>query len=382
LAARTERQYQEKIAHFFPLLDLVADDLVKTGVLKGVKIGWHCHLTEFTTAAVKALAKTGAQIYMSECNPATSDDGAIELMKDAGAQVYCGKNSTDHVLDNEIELFSDTGFVLVKHYLERRKAGRSNRALGACEITTTGITRLNQADDVDLPVININCGALKHHIENFHGVGEGVTEALAQLISRNPSGMNICLLGYGRVGAGCAFHLRRAGALVTIVEKDPVRELIAHFDGFRTDTIENAIRQAEIVITATGEPSVVRKNDWLKMKHRAIVMNVGHLSHELDLNSLEAIASTKKPIGPHLCEYQLQGEDHSTIKSVYICANGHPANVVLLTGSIEPIIIHLATELMTLKYLKQKAASLQPGEIPLPYSVEQAVSLLALHVLK
>jgi adenosylhomocysteinase len=385
LAVSTRDKYQEKIARFFPLLDLVADHLTKSGVFSGVKIGWHCHLTELTAVAVQALAKAGAKIYLSECNPATTDEAAVLLMKEAGAQVYLGTGGNDLVLTNGIELISDTGFGLLRTYLDKRRRSLEDqpmRVSGACEITTSGITKLKEARDIDLPVININGGALKQYIENFHGVGEGVIEALSCLICRSPSGMNGCVMGYGPVGAGTAFYLRRSGASITVVEKDPVRELIAHFDGFKTDTLEHVIRQADILITATGQASVIRKVDWQKIKHGAIVMNVGHFRDELDLSSLEAMAVGTNAVGQHVCEFLLPSEDGSLTKSIYVCTNGDPTNVVLLTGSIEPTIIHLSTELMTLAYLKQNAASLKVGENPLPYGVERAVSLLALHVLK
>jgi adenosylhomocysteinase len=385
LAVSTRHEYLEKIARFFPLLQLVADHLSKSGVFNGAKIGWHCHLTELTAVAVKALTKAGAKVYLSECNAATTDDAAVEVMREAGAQVYLGAGSVERVLDNDIDLISDTGFALIRAYLDVRHRQLSElplRVVGACEITTSGINKLNEASDLDLPVVNINSGALKHYIENFHGVGEGVVEALSRLIGRSPSGMNGCVLGYGPVGAGAACYLKRAGAAVTVIEKDPVRELIAHYDGFKTDRLENIIRQAEIIVTATGEPSVIRKSDWHKIKHGAVVMNVGHFREELDLSALEAMAVGTNAVGEHLCEFLLPSEDGALTKSIYVCTNGDPTNVVLLTGSVEPTIIHLATELMTLAYLRQNAASLKAGENPLPYGVERAVSLLALHVLQ
>jgi adenosylhomocysteinase len=385
LAVSTRHEYLEKIARFFPLLELVADHLSKSGVFTGARVGWHCHLTELTAAAVQALIKAGAKVYLSECNSATTDDAAVEVMREAGAQIYLGADSAECVLVNDIDLISDTGFALIRAYLDQRHRPLTElqlRVLGACEITTSGITKLNEAKDVNLPVININSGALKHRIENFHGVGEGVIEAFSSLIGRSPSGMNCCVLGYGPVGAGAAFYLRRSGASVTVIEKDPVRELIAHYDGFKTKTIKDAVAEADMLVTATGQASVIRRGDWQKLKHGAIVMNVGHSREELELSSLEAMAVGTNAVGEYLCEFLLPSEDGALTKSIYVCTNGDPTNVVLLTGSVEPTIIHLATELMTLAYLRQNAASLKSGENPLPYGVERAVSLLALHVLQ
>src|SRR5262249_23675222 len=125
-------------SRFFPIIDEVAVYLKGQGVLKGVRVGWHCHLTWLTALSAEALLQAGAEVFLSECNAQTSEADAVAYMQGRGAQVYLGPESTDKVLAAEPLVVSDTGLTLVCDYLSRPR----RRLFGACEITTSGIVRL------------------------------------------------------------------------------------------------------------------------------------------------------------------------------------------------------------------------------------------------
>jgi adenosylhomocysteinase len=369
----------------FPLFDKVTAYLMSSGRLNGKTIGWHCHLTELTALAVKAAIAGGAQVVLSECNSTTSQKHAIDYMRELGATIYLGANSVANTLAHKPHIISDTGLELISAYIE----GRHNFAWAACEITTSGITRLKELGaGLSLPVVNINNSRIKTYIENFHGVGDGVVESL-DLLGLVKERKVITVLGYGVVGAGAAYYLRKIGADVCVVELDPVRALIAHYDGFRVINLDKALGSSDIFISATGSIKAISREHWHKAKDGCVFINIGHWSQEFDLSQLEAMVTTKTQISTYVTEYSFEH------KKIYVAAEGNPLNVVMLTGSPEPTLIHLATEVLCHDHLLNIAAKSQgkpigeladsleltPGEYPVPQVVEERVARMALEVL-
>jgi adenosylhomocysteinase len=379
-----ESEKLPELLELFPLMDRLAEYLQNSGSLNGVKIGWHCHLTQLTLLTAEALVAGGAKLFLSECNPATSDSDAIESIRKLGASVFTGDDSPDKVLDFSPQLLTDTGFVLTERFLARPEAKQPKSVIAGSEITTSGIEKIRklaaQGKQLPLPVVNINGGMLKARIENFHGVGDGVVDLLRKITGRSLSGLNAVVLGYGPVGAGVAFHLRKEGAIVNVVDTDPVRRLIAHFDGFSVNDCLQSLQSANIVVTATGKRKVISKEHWQAARDGAIFMNVGHWPDELDLKSLNSLASETLDFDFKTRRYNLI-DDVKSEKKVYVIAEGNPANIVLLTGSIEPTLIHLTTESLCLSYLATNASSLANGEHLVPYEVEQLSSQLSLEAL-
>ncbi len=363
---------------FFPLMERTQEYLKERGNLRGVRLGWHCHLTALTALAAKALVAAGCQVIVSECNPATSDQLAIDYMKELGVKTFSGYDgSLDDALKEEMDVISDTGFVLLERRLSIGTTGGSVNLAGACEITTSGITRLRAHEPIEIPVININEGELKSTIENFHGVGDGVLEVVRMLTGCSCQGQKVAVVGYGRVGAGAAHYLSRAGALVTIVEPDPVRQLIAHFDGFNAAALRDALQASSILVTATGRENLLTVEDWLCAKDGLMVINIGHWKEELGLDSLRDACKHVTQITKDVDRYVLDSSDGEEV-SLYVATQGNPANVALLTGSIEPTLIHLATELLSLEYLIINRGNLESGEQPVPREVECSAAELAI----
>jgi adenosylhomocysteinase len=356
----------------FPIMEKLGQFLLESNHLKGKRVGWHCHLTTITAATVEALLATGAELFLSECSPHTTSSAAVDYMRNLGARVHLGELGVEQVLDQKPLLASDTGLALIGAAI----TGQVDCLYAGSEITTSGITQLRTLPAVPIAVLNINDGQLKTGIENFHGVGDGVIEALFQLTGRLWTGRPAAVVGYGRVGAGTAHYLRTAGAVVTVVESDPVRRLIAHYDGFSTGSLPQALLQSELLVTCTGQPSVVPESDWMNARDGLIVLNVGHVSDEVD--SLKRAAKKAAPFSEHLERFTLAQGD------VFLATQGSPANVVMLTGSPEPTLIHLTAEILALNYLAgcfDRGTKLIPGEHKLPADVERQASLLALAAL-
>ncbi|PZM82689.1 MAG: hypothetical protein DKT66_11895 [Candidatus Melainabacteria bacterium] len=372
-----------ELMELFPLMEKLGKHLKQNETLNGVKIGWHCHLTQLTLLTAEALVEGGAVLFLSEVNPATTDDDAVNAIRALGAKVFVGESSPEKVLEESPQLLTDTGFVIIDKYLSMTPAERPKSVIAASEITTSGIEKLRKIKDLPLPIININGGLLKARIENYHGVGDGVVDLMRRLTGRSLSGLHSVVVGYGAVGSGVAYHLRKEGGIVNVVDSDPVRRLIAHFDGFSVNDLLTSLRNADVVVTATGQRQIIGETHWQAARDGAIFMNVGHWPEELDMNALRKLATKVDDLELKTQRFYLDGAAGSDKqKRIYVVADGNPANIVLLTGSVEPTLIHLATEALCLSYLAKHGASLGHGEHLVPYEVEQNSSILALEALR
>lgn len=369
-----------KIACFFPILDELHSYLVEDGKLSGITIGWHCHLTSLTAISAKVILNSGAKLFLSECNPATTDQLSVEYMKALGAHVYTGESSCKQALAANPSVISDTGFVMLENYLQDLKDTKNSKVVGACEITTSGVTRMREKySEVQLPVININAGRLKSYIENYHGVGDGVVESLARLTGRSWAGSKATVVGYGQVGAGVAHYLARIGVQVSVCESDAVQSLIAHYDGYPSCSLSEALAQSDLLITATGIHKLLTKDHWQKAKDQLLVMNVGHWPDEVSPEVLTELSSSIKPVSEHLSEYTI--ERNGTTRRIFLATGGSPVNVAMLTGSPEPTVLHLATEILCMNYIVKSGDKLPKGEIAIPAEIEECASKLALRAI-
>jgi adenosylhomocysteinase len=364
----------------FPIMDLLAEHLCQEGILAGRKIGWHCHLTSITLTAAEAAVKAGARLYLSQCNAATTMDSAVQGLMKLGVEVYTGEDCTARVLAHHPEILSDTGFVLCHDYIKMiASQALEDSVLAATEITSSGITRLrnlNRSNPIPFSVVNINGGELKSSIENFHGVGEGLLEALQMASGQSDFSDKLAVVaGYGQVGSGCAHYLHKSGARVKVLEADPVRALKAHYDGFPLTTMDKALEQGHILVTATGQLGLWQAKHFSQARDGLIVVNVGHDKDEVSPQLWQESATRAVVANSALTRY-IFGD-----KSLYLVAGGNPANVALLTGSVEPTLIHLATEILTWEYLIGRAKALPTGENCLPRSVEEVAGRLALEAL-
>lgn len=361
----------------FPIFKELESHLKEIGKLNNVKVGWHCHLTAITAVAAKCLTASGVELYLSECTPATTEGSAVEQMRLDGATIHLGPDSPKRVLEHDPSIISDTGLVLTETYLAASKE-RSSSFYGASEITGSGISRLRRIERIELPVINLNDGVIKSKIENFHGVGDGLVEALALVSKRSFIEETATVVGYGQVGAGAAHYLKRNGVNVKIAETDPVRALLAHYDGYTLGSLEDGLFSGSLLVTATGKKFLISEELWQNARNDLTVVNLGHWQEEPNLEALEKVSKHQEKLSKAISTYTLE----KTGNKVHVYTGGAPANVALLTGSIEPTLLHLATEILTMDYLVEEGQNLAPGEQPLPYKLEKEVSRLALRALK
>lgn len=369
------------VSRAFPIMQRLSERLLERGVLSGLTIGWHCHLTWLTALAAEAAIKSGAELLFSECDGMTTEVAAVDYMRSIGATVHRGSGSCDAVLSVRPAVLSDTGFVLTSRYLESGGSG----IVGACEITTSGITALLERARLSVPVIDISSSRLKSTIENFHGVGRELVSALGLLTQLNWTGRRASVIGYGQVGSGAAEYLRRIGLRVSVVDADPVCRLKAHYDGFDVGSLGDALTHSELLITATGVAGLLGKLEWAQAADGLYVFNIGHWAAEVSPHIVYEMSSSRKQVSDLIEEISLPAVADKPSRKVYLAAGGSPVNVAVCSGGAEPTLIHLATELLAIEYLGARACKpdvLSPGLLALPTTVEREASLLALEALR
>lgn len=374
-----DRALQEtgRISSLYPILRRVGDRLAVDRPFEGRTVALHLHLTTLTAALAQELALGGGRWVISAANPATTDPGVVALLRDRGLSVWSGRSVADGIaesLDAGPDLFADVGFALGSALQRRIDAGRGGAlappgAAKGVEISRSGVNRL-RGMALSFPVINIDGGRLKPAVECRHGVGEGLWQAYTALTGLHLAGRRVAVIGYGAVGTGVAAYARAAGASVTVIERDPIRQLIAQYDGHRTAAPAEALRDTRIVVTATGARHALPLEQIALLPDGATLINAGHHDDEIDVHGMIRHAEEVDQVGPHLHRYRLGGRWRSLL------AGGNPLNIVLNSGSQEPVLLHFTVLALTLEWLTRQSPA--PGEHPVPAPIEEEAARYAL----
>ncbi len=362
-----------RIDAFFPVLQGLGTRWAASRPFEGLTIGVHLHLTTITLALMREVVLGGGRWVVSAASPATTDPGVVEYMRTLGLEVHTGRGSKDGIAATvaaEPMLFADVGFALGSALLDEGQCPR-----GGVEITRTGVNRLRNRLPLPFPVLNISDGRLKPAVESRRGVGEGLWPAYTNLTGQHLSGRMVLVVGYGPVGAGVASFARAAGATVEVAENDPVRRLIAHYDGLATTDAVPALKRARIVVTATGRKHTLGAAELATLPDGSIILSAGHGGDEIDVAWLRNNAETVDQIGKLVVRYTLPGG-----RKVTVLADGHPLNIVANSGSPEPVLLHFVLLGLGLEYLAQRESP--PGEMELPLGLEEEAARLALRVIE
>jgi adenosylhomocysteinase len=249
---------------------------------------------------------------------------------------------------------------------------------GGTEETTTGVVRLRaMAKDGALkyPIIAVNDAQSKSLFDNPLGTGQSALDGVIRATNVLFAGKDVVVVGFGRVGSGIAERAKGHGARVTIVESNPISALKAAMSGYKVTTMKDAARYADIVITATGDINVVRKEHLLVMKDKAILANAGHFDVEISKPDLEEVSVEKRKLGTCIDEYKLKNN-----KRVFLlaegrlvnlgCAEGHPSDVMDLSFSIQ---------LLCVEYILKNKGKLVSTVLDVPKDVDLEVARLKLH---
>ena len=362
---------------FFPIMQILGNRLAATRPFQGLQVGVSAHLTTHTAALLQELRLGGGEWAICAASEATTDQGVVELLRSTGVHVYTSASRENHhlqVLDHRPNLIAEAGGHLVPTLLQKCPE-HVDAVRGAVELTRSGLNRMRESGlKLPFPFLNVTEGRLKPAIENRHGVGEGLWHAVQRLTGVHLSGRRVGVVGYGPVGKGVAAYARAAGAMVSVVEAEPIRRLVAHYDGYPTPDITETMKSVEFVVTATGRPGALSIEDIKKARSGIVLMNAGTGNQELDVEGIRAEAVGFDQVGDHVTAYHLDGGPR-----VVLLADGHPLNIVMNAGSPEPILLHFAALGLSMAWLL--GAGLPPGEHIVPAAVERDAARLALRAL-
>ena len=316
--------------------------------LKGARIAGCLHMTIQTAVLIETLRALGAEVSWSSCNIFSTQDHAAAAIASEGIPVFAWKGMNDQEFDWCIEqtLFAFEGNKPLNMILDDG-GDLTNMVLdnypelvkdikGLSEETTTGVHRLYERmknGTLPMPAININDSVTKSKFDNKYGCKESLVDAIRRSTDVMIAGKVAVVAGYGDVGKGSAASLQGAGARVIITEIDPICALQAAMDGFEVKKMENAVEEADIVVTATGNKDIIKGQHFQLMKDKTIVCNIGHFDNEIDVAWLDANhGNTKTTIKPQVDMYTVGGKDIILLAEGRLvnlgCATGHPSFVM------------------------------------------------------
>jgi adenosylhomocysteinase len=316
--------------------------------LKGARVAGCLHMTIQTAVLIETLIELGAEVTWSSCNIFSTQDHAAAAIAAAGISVYAWKGMNEQEFDWCIEqtlffgedrkplnMILDDGGDLTNMVLDRfPELVKDIR--GISEETTTGVLRLKDRErngTLVLPAININDSVTKSKFDNKYGCKESLVDSIRRATDVMMAGKVAVVAGYGDVGKGSAASLRGAGARVLVTEIDPICALQAAMDGYEVKKMSDAIKRADIVVTATGNKNIITGEHFKSMKDKAIVCNIGHFDNEIDMAWLNKnYGSTKVTVKPQVDIYNVDGHDVIILAEGRLvnlgCATGHPSFVM------------------------------------------------------
>ncbi len=330
-----------------PGLMALREEFGKQKPLKNARIAGCLHMTIQTAVLIETLVELGAEVSWSSCNIFSTQDHAAAAIAAAGIPVYAWKGMSEKEFDWCIEqtlhafpggkalnMILDDGGDLTNMVLDRFPelvAGIK----GISEETTTGVHRLierMQNGKLPLPAININDSVTKSKFDNKYGCKESLVDAIRRATDVMMAGKVAVVAGYGDVGKGSAASLRGAGARVIVTEIDPICALQAAMDGFAVKKMDDVVKDADIVVTATGNFGIVLGRHFEAMKDKTIVCNIGHFDNEIDVAWLNSNAD-KDEVKPQVDLYTLKSGRQIILlaegRLVNLgCATGHPSFVM------------------------------------------------------
>ncbi len=307
--------------------------------LKGAKILGCLHMTIQTAVLIETLLELGADVRWSSCNIFSTQDHAAAAIAKAGIPVYAWKGETEEeywwCIKQTIEgkkdwkpnmLLDDGGDLTALMHKEYKNLLKSVKGLS--EETTTGIKALKKMEaekKLLVPAINVNDSVTKSKFDNLYGCRESLVDGIKRATDVMMSGKTAIVAGFGDVGKGSAASLRQSGARVMVTEADPICALQAAMEGYEVVLMDEAIGDADIVVTATGNKDIVTADHMRKMKDRSILCNIGHFDNEIQVDALKNYKWNE--IKPQVHEIEFPDK-----KRILLLAEGRLVNLGCATG--------------------------------------------------
>ena len=363
-----------------PVLRGIGKDFAAEKPFAGLKIALSVHLEAKTAYLCRVLEMGGAEMYVTGSNPLSTQDDVAAALARGGMQVFarygCSMEEYEECLCRVLEagphIIIDDGGDLV-HLMHTRYTHLIPHVLGGCEETTTGIHRLRamaREGSLRFPMVMVNEADSKHMFDNRYGTGQSVWDGINRTTNLIVAGKYVVVSGYGWCGKGVSLRAKGLGAKVIVTETDPVRALEAVMDGYEVMPMAAAARLGDLFITVTGCSGVITAEHFETMKDGAILTNAGHFDVEVDMAGLEKLAVEK-----YEARHNIQGYVLPSGKTLFTIAEGRLVNLAAGDGHPAEIMdMSFAVQALSAEYLAKNRGRLQPGVIPVPRELDEAVA--------
>jgi len=373
-----------------PVLRSIRERFVRDRPFEGLRVGMCLHVTTETANLARTLIAGGADVALCAANPLdTQDDVAAALVECHGAAVHAihGEDMATYyrhieaVLDTRPQLTMDDGADLVSTIHGRRtELLAGGEIIGGTEETTSGVVRLRAleaAGQLGFPIVAVNDARTKRLFDNRYGTGQSALDGILRATNMLLAGRVVAVFGYGWCGQGIALRAKGAGAQVLVCEVDPVRALEAKLEGYEVLPSVEAAAKGDVLITATGNRDVVRREHYEAMRDGAVLCNAGHFDVECDLSALRELAVERRQVRPHVEQHVLADG-----RRINLLAEGRVVNLAAAEGNPAAVMdMSFANQALAAEHLVKAAGTLAPQVHGVPAELDEEVARLTLAAL-
>ena len=372
------------VQSYMPILNSIKEEFERTKPFAGKRIAMSIHLEAKTAYLAKVLRAGGAEVWVTGCNPLSTQDDVAAALAAEGFEVHARHGVSDAEYTEHLKatlsckphlMIDDGGDLISLLHGECREYGEC--LIGGCEETTTGIHRLlarEKAGLLDYTMIDVNDADCKHLFDNRYGTGQSTLDGIMSSTNLILAGKTMVVAGYGWCGKGLAMRAKGMGAVVVVTEIDPIKAIEAAMDGFTVLPMDEAARIGDVFVTLTGCCDVIRREHFEVMKDGVLLANSGHFDVEIDKVALKELSVKDWERKPNIHGYQMKDGRILNLlaegRLVNLAAgNGHPAEIMDMSFGIQA---------KGLEYLAKNGEKLEKRVYAVPAEIDQAVAAIKL----
>jgi len=367
-----------------PVLRAIEAELIEEQPFKGLKISVSVHVEAKTACLARALARGGADVALTGCNPLSTQDDVAAALASTGMKVFTihGDNEEDYIkhlkmaLEFGPDIVIDDGgdFAMLLH---SELKDLSSNIIGGCEETTTGVHRLEileKEGKLLYPVVAVNDARCKHLFDNRFGTGQSVWTGIMATTNLVVAGKTVVVAGFGMCGRGVALRAKGLGAKVIVTEIDPVKACEAIMEGYEVMTMEQAAPLGDFFVTVTGCKDVITKKHFELMKDGAVCSNAGHFDCEVSVKDLKEICTESNELRNNIIGYKLPNGN-----TICVIAEGRLVNLASGDGHpVEIMDMSFALQAQSARYIAKNGKSLENKVYQTPEIIDNRVAEILL----
>ncbi len=369
-----------------PVLKIIRERFSREKPLAGWRISCCLHVTSETANLMRTMKEGGADLVLCASNPlSTQDDIAASLVVDYGIPVYAIKGEDRDTyyrhlvsaIEHKPRITQDDGADLVSLLHKDYSGTYLKDVAGGTEETTTGVIRLKSMERdgaLQFPIIAVNESDTKHLFDNRYGTGQSTIDGLLRATNVLLCGKKFVVCGYGWCGRGLAMRAKGMGADVIVTEVDHVKAIEAVMDGFRVMRLIDAMPEADIVITVTGNLNVVDTKHIEAAKDGVIIANSGHFNDEINISAIEKLSVSQKAIREYVDEYVTANG-----KKIYLLAEGRLLNLSAAEGHPAMVMdMSFANQALGAEYIVKNHRNMEHKVYVMPADIDNEIARIKL----